>query len=134
MLQIKGRITHLIQKWAIRFESNQDTLPLFTQLYEALKKRGVDFPAVQSQAGQGGSQSKPSNPRDNNADSKGSTSASATKDGGVPHKLQKLVAELNQVKGNINMVNEVIDSTDPGNLNDTIVDMYRGFKKIEPKI
>ena len=32
------------------------------------------------------------------------------------------------------MVNEVIDSTEPGNLNDTIVDMYRGFKKIEPKI
>ena len=32
------------------------------------------------------------------------------------------------------MINEVIDSTAPGNLNDTIIDMYRGFKKLEPKI
>jgi hypothetical protein len=129
--EIKTRITHLIQKWALRFEQQQDTLPLFTQLYQALKKRGVEFPAVQSQAGQGGSQAKPDVKRPSNSDSKG---ASKTDDGAIPHKLLKLMNELNQIKGNVNIMNEVVDSTEPGNLNDTIIDMYNGFKKIVPKI
>jgi len=42
--------------------------------------------------------------------------------------------ELNQIKGNVNIMNEVVDSTKPGNLNDTIIDMYNGFKKLIPKI
>ena len=91
--QIKTRITHLIQKWALRFENNQETLPLFTQLYQALKKRGVEFPAVQSQAGQGGSQTRTSDSRPSNSDSKGAKEE--TKDSSVPHKFKKLMAELN---------------------------------------
>jgi len=131
--EIKTRITQLIQKWAIRFESQQDTLPLFTQLYEALKKRGVEFPPVQAQAGQGGSQPKSQN-KSSNSDSKGRVEETKQDTSEVPHKFQKLIQELNQVKGNINMMNEVIDNTEPGVINDTIIDMYRGFRKIEPKI
>lgn len=42
--------------------------------------------------------------------------------------------ELNLVKGNLNILNEVIDQSNPGAKNETIVDMCRGFKKLEPRI
>jgi hypothetical protein len=42
--------------------------------------------------------------------------------------------ELNLVKGNLNILNEVIDQAQPGAKNDTISDMIRGFKKLEPRI
>ena len=62
---------------------------------------------MQSQAGQGGSQAKPDVKRPSNSDSKGAK----TDDGAIPHKLQKLMNELNQIKGNVNIMNEVVDST-----------------------
>ena len=42
--QIQNRIAFLIKKWGEKFESKQEILPNFTQVYQALVKRGVQFP------------------------------------------------------------------------------------------
>ena len=46
MLQIQNRIAFLIKKWGEKFENKQDVLPNFTQVYQALVKRGVQFPNI----------------------------------------------------------------------------------------
>lgn len=43
---IQNRIAFLIKKWAEKFRDKQETLPTFTQVYEALLKRGVRFPNI----------------------------------------------------------------------------------------
>ena len=42
--QISQKILTLIQKWGIRFEKDKDILPLFSEVYVALKNRNVPFP------------------------------------------------------------------------------------------
>lgn len=42
--EIQNRIAFLIKKWGEKFESKQEILPNFTQVYQALVKRGVQFP------------------------------------------------------------------------------------------
>jgi len=34
----------LIEEWGIRFESEKDILPLYNEIYTALKKKGLAFP------------------------------------------------------------------------------------------
>lgn len=34
----------MIQKWGMRFDKDKDILPLFSEVYQALKNRGVPFP------------------------------------------------------------------------------------------
>jgi len=41
----------LIKKWGEKFKDRQETLPTFSQVYEALKKRGVAFPDIPSGTG-----------------------------------------------------------------------------------
>jgi hypothetical protein len=41
----------LIETWGKRFERDHDILPLFSDIYMALKKRGMEFPS-----GSGGNQ------------------------------------------------------------------------------
>ena len=54
------RIAYLIQKWGLRFDKYSDILPIFTQVYDALRNKGVEFPPqIQSQGqGQGSSSAK----------------------------------------------------------------------------
>lgn len=47
--EIQTRIAYLIKKWGEKFESKQEILPNFTQVYQALLKRGVRFPNVPAQ-------------------------------------------------------------------------------------
>ena len=122
----------MIQQWAIRFKDKQDTLPLFYQLYDALKKRGVEFPPVQQQSGQGESQ--PQAPAPKTVAAKQSSKSDNKGTDGVAPKYQKLMQDMNQVKGNINFTNEVIDQCEPGKVNETLADMYRALKKVEPKV
>lgn len=44
--QVQQKVVYLIQKWGLKFESSHDQLPLFFDVYNALKKSGVQFPAV----------------------------------------------------------------------------------------
>mmetsp|Transcript_35384 Transcript_35384/g.34421 ORF Transcript_35384/g.34421 Transcript_35384/m.34421 type:complete len:174 (+) Transcript_35384:3-524(+) len=41
------RILSLIQTWGLRFEKDRDILPLFSDVYSALKNKGIPFPEVQ---------------------------------------------------------------------------------------
>jgi len=50
---IQNRIAFLIKKWADKFRSKQETLPTFTQVYDALVKRGVRFPNIPIESTQG---------------------------------------------------------------------------------
>ena len=35
----------MIAEWGQRFEPEKDILPIFTSIYEAMKAKGIDFPA-----------------------------------------------------------------------------------------
>lgn len=48
--EIQQKILYLIQKWGIRFEKYRDILPLFTDVYNALKKNNVQFPPMNAQS------------------------------------------------------------------------------------
>jgi hypothetical protein len=38
-----NKILSLIQKWGIRFEKDHEMLPLFSEVYKALKGKGIPF-------------------------------------------------------------------------------------------
>jgi len=40
---VKNKILSLIQLWGLRFKEDEDTLPLFSKVYEGLKNRKVPF-------------------------------------------------------------------------------------------
>lgn len=42
--EVQEKILYLIQKWGVRFESQKEILPNFTEVYNSLKKSGVVFP------------------------------------------------------------------------------------------
>lgn len=124
------RIAFLIQKWGIKFDKYSDILPIFSQVYDALRNKGVQFPPIQNQqqSGQGGSggQSQPQANKQENTGSKGS--------GKVPAKYNKLVNDMNLVKGNINFTNEMIDSMKPGEKSETLNDLFQTLTQLEPKL
>jgi hypothetical protein len=39
--QVRRKILELIQKWGVKFEKEHDILPLFTDVYRALKNKGI---------------------------------------------------------------------------------------------
>ena len=114
-------------------------------MYQALLKRGVQFPnipkaaaAQNPQGGQGGSQgasaSAPEEAKqsNNNADSKGGSGRAQA--GSIPAKFEKLVEDMNLVKGNINFTNEIIDQLQPGEKSETLNDLFRTLTQLEPKL
>lgn len=52
----------------------------------------------------------------------------------MPRKYQKLIGDMNLVKGNINLTNEIIDSVQPGENNDTLNDLFNTLVTMEPKL
>ena len=52
----------------------------------------------------------------------------------LPRKYQKLIGDMNLVKGNINLTNEIIDSVQPGENNDTLNDLFNTLTSMEPKL
>lgn len=59
--QISNRTLGLIQKWGIQFERDSDILPLFSQVYQALKQKGVNFPDYVPDTAPQAQQSQPRN-------------------------------------------------------------------------
>ena len=43
--QIHSKVLNLIETWGKRFERSHDILPLFSDVYKALLKRGTQFPS-----------------------------------------------------------------------------------------
>jgi hypothetical protein len=52
----------------------------------------------------------------------------------LPRKYQKLIGDMNLVKGNINLTNEIIDSVSPGEKNETLTDLFNTLTAMEPKL
>ncbi len=52
----------------------------------------------------------------------------------MPRKYQKLIGDMNLVKGNINLTNEIIDSVSPGEKNETLTDLFNTLTAMEPKL
>ena len=50
-------------------------------------------------------------------------------------KLQKLVQDMSLVKGNVNLMNEIIDQSNRDEaLSETLEDMFRAMTQLEPKL
>ena len=78
--------------------------------------------SASSQGSQGGqAQPAASEPENNKTDSKGGAEGSKQ----PPAKFQKLVNDMNLVKGNINFTNEIIDQLKPGEQSEALEDLYR---------
>jgi GAT domain len=45
-----------------------------------------------------------------------------------------LIGDMNLVKGNINLTNEIIDSVQPGENNETLNDLFNTLTSMEPKL
>ena len=52
----------------------------------------------------------------------------------LPRKDQKLIGDMNLVKGNINLTNEIIDSVAPGEKNETLTDLINTLTSMETKL
>lgn len=52
----------------------------------------------------------------------------------LPRKYQKLVGDMNLVKGNINLTNEIIDGLQPGEKSETLIDLVNTLTSMEPKL
>lgn len=128
-LEIKNKIVYLVQKWGLRYEKNQDNVPLFTKVYKALQANGIKFPDPPAKTEVGSSGGTGS------AGQKSSSSRKEEGSGKVPRKYLKLLDDMNLVKGNINFTNEMIDSTRPGDKsNETLNDLFHTLTQMEPKL
>lgn len=121
---------YLIQKWGVKFEENSE-LPLFSEVYQALKKSGVQFPPPPPKH----STSQVTDPTAMVRKRQPEPEKSKPKDlSELPRKYQKLINDMNLVKGNINLTNEIIDSMSPGEKNETLTDLVNTLTSMEPKL
>ena len=44
MPEIHKKVLNMIQSWGKKFERDHDILPLFSDVYKALLKKGIQFP------------------------------------------------------------------------------------------
>jgi|DEB19_MinimDraft_2_1074335.scaffolds.fasta_scaffold46725_1 hypothetical protein len=66
--------------------------------------------------------------------SAGASSSGSSLDS-IPKKYHKLIGDMNLVKGNINLTNEIIDSIAPGEKNnETLTDLFNTLTQMEPKL
>jgi len=47
-LQIRKKVLVLIEEWGKKFERDHDIMPLFSDVYKALQKKGIEFPSSSS--------------------------------------------------------------------------------------
>ena len=103
----------------MRFQNEKDILPLYSDLYTALKSKGFKFPQYQQAP-----------PKSNRVDAK-------TVKMDVPEQYKKLLEDMNLVKGNINLTNQMIDTSKPKDLQEAdnpINDLISTLKEMEPKM
>lgn len=138
----------MIQAWGLKFERDRDILPLFSDVYTALKQKGFEFPA----AGSGGGDSYGA-PEDKTSKKQQARVEAYYEGKGAPKfrapqverkhvenlsaKYQKVVEDMNLLKGNINLTNEMMDgckSKKDLKENDLITDLLKALKEMEPKL
>ena len=129
---MKNKILELIQKWAMKFEKDQDILPLFFQVYTALKNKGLAFPEYKADAPK---------PAPAPAPARSSTSTSKTGKAAVQPKIdpkfKKVKEDLEVVHYNIEFVNQMIDAHNPRDdvsQNEALVDVVQTLQSMETKL
>ena len=124
--QVKKKILQLIQNWGIRFEDDNDVLPLFSTVYGKLKSRNLPF-ADEDEA------------RRQVMLLKEALDGKAAMPDGKPldKKHTKLRKDLEVVIGNIVLANEMIDAhdiDDDVDQNDALVSLIQSLRTFENKI
>ena len=127
----------MVQDWGKRFENEKDILPIFSEVYDGLKAKGVDFPS----APQPVKLSKESSMDKAGSDQVYAASSPAKASGKrvteLSKKNQGIVKEMNLLKGNVNFTNELLDgckSRDDLKNNDILIDLMKALKEMEPKL
>lgn len=124
--QVKKKILQLIQHWGIRFEDDSDVLPLFTNVYSALKAKKLPF-ADEDEAKKQVRQLKDA------LDGKAAMPDSKPLD----KKHQKLRKDLEIVMENVVLANEMIDAhdlDDEVDSNDALISLIQAINTFENKI
>lgn len=129
-LQIRRKVLVLIQEWGKRFERDHDIMPLFFDVYQALLKKGLEFP--------GASEIHFLKKVFSNPNQEPSSPAKVKKSvDDLPPKYQKIIQEMNLLKGNINFTNELLDETRTRQQlkeNETVLDLLKALKEMENKL
>eukprot|EP00357_Protocruzia_adherens_P011590 CAMPEP_0115041390 /NCGR_PEP_ID=MMETSP0216-20121206/45490_1 /TAXON_ID=223996 /ORGANISM="Protocruzia adherens, Strain Boccale" /LENGTH=465 /DNA_ID=CAMNT_0002423001 /DNA_START=54 /DNA_END=1447 /DNA_ORIENTATION=+ len=136
----RGKILYLIETWGKRFEAQKDIVPTFYDTYSLLKSKGVDFPSrggSRSQATASSGTTVSSNPRPSANRSVGSVMKSSGSFTPENPKFRKLVGDLQIVKDNIVLTNQMIDAADPSddvNTNEVLKELVQTLKGRETKL
>lgn len=104
--EVKTRLTALVQRWGVKFQDSQDILPGFSELYNSLRQAGVSF-------GQAEPVRPEPLPQVTNLRPIAPSSTSSSQR--LPsQKLEKLKSDLNVVRENVKVTNEMIEASEPG--------------------
>lgn len=124
--QVKKKILQLIQHWGLRFEDDSDVLPLFSNVYSALKQRSLPFPSEDEAKVQVRKMKETSDGRAPMAESKP-----------LDKKHKNLRKDLEVVIENIVLTNEMIDAhdiDDEVDENDALISLTQTLVSFEHKI
>jgi hypothetical protein len=124
--QVKKKILQLVQHWGLRFEDESDVLPLFTNVYSALKQRSLPFPSEEEAKKQ---------VRKTKDTAEGKVPMAPSKP--LDKKHAKLRKDLEVVIENIVLTNEMIDwhnIDDEVDENDALISLTQTLKSFENKI
>ena len=130
---IHKKVLSLIETWGKRFERDHDILPLFSDVYKALLRKGTDFGSGAVAPPSRPAAQPPSRPQPAPVLSK--SESKNVKE--LPPKLQTIVEQMNLLKGNINFTNEIIDNCKTKQdmqRNETLIDLVKALKEMEPKL
>lgn len=106
-------------------------MPLFSDVYKALQKKGIEFPSSSS------SVHSPDKGFAQPSQEAGSPMKEKKLVSDLPPKYQKIVSEMNLLKGNINFTNELLDETRTKQQlkeNETVLDLLKALKEMENKL
>ncbi|CDW82850.1 tom1-like protein 2 isoform 2 [Stylonychia lemnae] len=127
---IKDYILSLIQDWGIMFQ-NDPNLPLFQEVFNTLKTKNVQFPSLKKSEKSLNSTQNSKNLFDV---SKKDETFGKNEIIEIPKKYQKLLEDMNELKGNINLANMVMDNNKPDKDDTLMHDLIRQLQQVGPKL
>ena len=127
--EVKARLTALVQRWGVKFQDSQDILPGFSELYNSLRQAGVSF---------GQAEAVRSEPLPQAVNLRPIAPASTSTSQRLPsQKLEKLKSDLNVVRENVKVTNEMIDASEPGpaaSRNEVLTELTNTLKAMQGKL
>lgn len=148
--EVQIKLLSLIQKWGIKFEEQKNEIPNFTDIYNRLKKGGVEFP--QYNGPDYNIYISKNNIFDKNEENQVNIKENKNvenikdsfyylenlknilKEENFPHKYRRLVAFLLKMNENIKLVNNYIDLKETNNLQEIINILTEGYSILSDTI